>query len=289
MRDRVCVVTGATRGIGRATALSLAGLGAHVVLVGRDEARLDAVRVEARRQTNNQHVFWIHADFASLSSVREAAEEIAQRWPALHVVVNNAGVNSANRATSADGYELTFAVNHLAPFLLTTLLVPALTAGAPSRVVNVTSVFAHIGRIDFEDLMFERRRYNATSAYTQSKLAHVMFTMELAERLERSAISVFCVSPGLVATDLLREHWWYRLTWLRGLWSGFLHTPDGAAARIVRVVAADELSDATAQCFGKTLRPIMVPRAANDPVARNRLWDVSVELTGGPALAPRAR
>jgi NAD(P)-dependent dehydrogenase (short-subunit alcohol dehydrogenase family) len=269
--------------------MSLAGLGAQVVLVGRDEARLDAVRVETRRQTNNQHVYWIQADFASLDSVREAAEEIAQRWPALHVVVNNAGVNSAHRATSADGYELTFAVNHLAPFLLTTLLVPALTAGAPSRVVNITSVFAHMGRIDFEDLMFDRRRYKSTRAYTQSKLAHVMFTMELAERLERSAISVFCVSPGLVATDLLREHWWYRLTWLRGLWSGFLLTPDAAAARIVRVATADELSDATGQCFGEKLRPIMVPRAANDPVARSRLWDVSVDLTGGPVLSPRSR
>src|SRR5262245_12186417 len=121
--NSVCVVTGATRGIGRATAVALAKLGAQVVLVGRDEVRLDEVRAEIRRVANGAQAFWVRADFASLASVRQAAQEIAHGWPEIQVLINNAGINSARRVASVDGYELTFAVNHLAPFLLTTMLV----------------------------------------------------------------------------------------------------------------------------------------------------------------------
>src|SRR5690242_10592945 len=125
LAGRVCVVTGATRGIGRATAIQLARLGADVVVVGRDETRLEAVRMEAKA-AGTERVHAVRADFASLASVRRAGEEIVRRWPSIHVLVNNAGVNAARRTVSADGHELTFAVNHLAPFLLTALLVPAL-------------------------------------------------------------------------------------------------------------------------------------------------------------------
>ena len=206
LTGRVCVVTGATRGIGRAVAMQLAQLGADVVMVGRDDQRLDAVRAEVRQASGNGHVDWVRGDFASLVSVRVAAKEIMRRWPAIHLLVNNAGVNVARRAVTADGYEMTIAVNHLAPFLLTALLLPGLSRGAPSRIVNVASVFAHFGRMELEDLMFERRRYTSTRAYNQSKLANMMYTSELAARLEGSAITANCVSPGLVATDLLREH-----------------------------------------------------------------------------------
>jgi NAD(P)-dependent dehydrogenase (short-subunit alcohol dehydrogenase family) len=282
MHERACVVTGATRGIGRATAIALAKLGVQVILVGRDETRLDAVRVEARSVANNDRVYWVRADFASLASVRQAAEEIVHRWPAIHVLVNNAGLNSARRNVSAEGYELTFAVNHLAPFLLTTLLVPALAAGAPSRVVNVTSVFAHFGRIDFDDLMFERHRYWSTAAYNRSRLATAIFTMELADRVEGLGISVNCVSPGLVATDLLREHWWSRGGAMGALWKTILFTPEDAAARIVRVATDDALADVTGQCFAASLRPIFIPRAARSATARGRLWAESARLTKSP-------
>jgi retinol dehydrogenase 12 len=127
---RVCVVTGATRGIGRAAAVKLARLGAEVVLVGRDESRLDAVRREVMTAAQHERVDAVRSDFASLESVRRAGDEIARRWPAIHVLVNNAGVNVARRTLSADGHEMTMAVNHLAPFLLTALLHPALSAGA---------------------------------------------------------------------------------------------------------------------------------------------------------------
>jgi NAD(P)-dependent dehydrogenase (short-subunit alcohol dehydrogenase family) len=284
MRDRVCVVTGATRGIGRATALALAKMGAHVVLVGRDETRLDAVRTEARRDGNNLQVFWVRADLASLASVRHAAEEIAHRWSAIHVLVNNAGVNSARRETSADGHELTLAVNHLGPFLLTTMLIPSLARGAPSRVINVTSPFAHFGRLDFTDLMFDRRRYGSTRAYTGSKLATAMFTLDLADRVEGFGITVNCVSPGLVATDLLREHWWSRSALLRPVWKKVLLAPDVAAGRVVRVATAESLIETTGQCFGATLRPILFPSAARNPTARERLWKESARLTNSPDI-----
>jgi len=291
VRGRLCVVTGATRGIGRATAIRLASLGADVVIVGRDERRLDAVRTDVQRTTNNNRVFPVRSDFASLASVREAAKTITDRWPAVHVLINNAGVNSAHRARSADGYELTFAVNHLAPFLLTALLLPTLrlTRGSRSRVINLTSVFAHMGRVEIDDLMFERRRYNATTAYTQSKLANIMFTLELAERLEGSGITVNCVSPALVATDLMREHWWFASSWLHPVWKKLLPTPEDAAERIVRVATADALAGVTGQCFGRSLRPIAVPRRAQDAETRAALWDMSVELTNSPDVPTSMR
>ena len=288
MRDRVCVVTGATRGIGRATAIALAKLGAHVVLVGRDETMLDAVRAEAKRDAKSSHVFWVRADFSSLASVRQVAEEIAHRWAAIHVLVNNAGVNSARRTTSAEGHELTFAVNHLGPFLLTTMLVPSLARGSPSRVINVTSPFAHMGRLDFDDLMFERRRYGSTRAYTGSKLATAMFTLELAERVEGLGIMVNCVSPGLVATDLLREHWWSRAAMLRPMWKKILLTPEAAALRVIQVATDDALVEVTGHCFGATLRPILMPRAARNQVTRARLWAESARLTNSPEIRSSA-
>ena len=285
---RVSVVTGATRGIGRAIALDLAKRGAEVVIVGRDEQRLEATRAELQRLTNNTRVFWIHADFASLSSVRGAAQEIAHRWPAIHLLINNAGINSPRRVESADGHELTFAVNHLAPFYLTMLLVPALARAAPARVINVTSVFAFLGGLNLDDPMMTRRRYNATRAYTQSKLANMLFTVELASRLEGSGIAVNCVSPGLVATDLLRHHW-YSVPWLRRLWSRALLTPERAAARVVRTALSESLAGITGQCFASSEQPSMMPRRTHDVQARCRLWDLSVALTGAPDVAALLR
>jgi len=287
-RDRVCVVTGATRGIGRATALALAKLGAQVVIVGRDADRMDALRREAERAANAD-VSCVRADFASLASVRGAAEAIMQRWSSIHVLVNNAGINAGRRQVSADGFELTFAVNHLSPFLLTSLLVPALAAGAPSRIVNVSSVFAHVAGIDVDDIMFDRRQYSSTRSYNQSKLSTVMLTTELAQRLASSGIAVNCVSPGLVATDLMREHWWFRPRWLRALWSGGLLSPEDAAARVVRVATSEALDGVTGRCFAATLRPVPLPRRANDAALRRALWDLSVRLTNAELVVPASR
>lgn len=289
MRPRVCVVTGATRGIGRATALALAKLGGDVVLVGRDASRLESTRIECERAGLNARAFAVHADFASLDSVRRGATEIAERWPAIRLLVNNAGLNSPTHQTTVDGHELTFQVNCLSPFLLTTILSRSLANDAPSRVVDVTSVFARFGRVDVDDLMFARRRYTSTRAYTQSKLASAMLAVELSARLASAGISVNAVSPALVATDLLRHHW-YSAPWLRPIWSRLLLTPEAAAERVVRVATSEALAGVSGECFAAGIRPVSMPRAARDARARQHVWDAVVALTGIaptlPAPAP---
>jgi NAD(P)-dependent dehydrogenase (short-subunit alcohol dehydrogenase family) len=258
----VCVVTGASRGIGAATAAQLAQRGATVVTLGRD----------ASRNT-------IGCDLSSLESIRAAAAEIRSRFPRIQLLINNAGVQHLRRTTTADGLEATFAVNHVAPFLLTRLLMPSLSSGAPARIVTVSSSLARWGRIAFDDLQ-STKRYSPTRAYLQSKLANIMFTLSLAERLVGSDVSATCVYPGLVVTDLLRERWWWRAQWLRPLWRAIFLAPNDAARAVV--AAADRpLSPAITPCcatMGGRLAP--VPARARDREARHRLWDATAQLAG---------
>ena len=219
----------------------------------------------------------IAADLASFTSIRNAAAEITARWPRIHLLVNNAGVQHRHRAESADGIEATLAVNHLAPFLLTRLLLPSLEAAAPARVVTVSSSLARWARLEFDDLQ-QTRHYNGTRAYLQSKLANIMFSLSLADRLTTRGVTATCVYPGLVATDLLRERWWWRAAWLRPLWRTlFLHPDDAAQA----IVGAATMAPPTAGCC-VTLggRSASAPRPARDPDQRRRLWDATVRLTG---------
>ena len=274
MRGRVCVITGATRGLGRATAVGLASKGARVVLMVRDTEAGSRVRAEISAATGNDDVTVMPLDLASFESVHRAARDLRQRFSALHVLINNAGVNLARRAVSVDGHEMTLAVNHLGPFLLTRLLEPMLRAGAPSRVVVVTSIFERMGRIHFQDLQLERG-YNAIRAYTQSKLANILFTYALAERLKGAGVTVNCVHPGLVATDLMRD----LPRWVRAIYEPFLSTPERAAAAIVRLASAPELSTVTGRYFAGT-RDTRSSGRSYDVETRERLWRVSETLTG---------
>ena len=264
MNDRsestyVCVVTGASRGIGRATAEELERLGATVVTLGRDPSRST-----------------IACDLASFSSIRASAAQILDRWPCIDLLVNNAGVQHMRRTVSPDGIEETLAVNHLAPFLLTRLLMPALRSGRAGRVLTVTSALARWGRIDFGDLQ-QMRHYNGTRAYLQSKLANIMFTLSLAARLRGSGVSVACVYPGLVVTDLMRERWWWRSVWLRPLWRALFSKPNDAARTIV---AAASRAITKGCCFGAGGRAVAAPLRARDGVAQQRLWEETVRLVG---------
>ena len=264
MNDRrpstyVCVVTGASRGIGKSTAAALAARGATVVTLGRD----------ASHNT-------VACDLASFASIRAAAAEIEARWPRIHLLVNNAGVQHLHRAVSADGNEATHAVNHLAPFLRTRLLLRSLEAAAPARVVTVSSSLARWGHIDFDDLQ-QSRRYNGTRAYLQSKLANIMFTLSLADRLTMRGVAAVCVYPGLVATDLLRERWWWRAAWLRPLWRRMFLHPDEAAQAVVAAATATPNAGCCVTLGGRT---VPAPRSARDPEQRRRLWDATVRLTG---------
>lgn len=277
MRGRVCLVTGATSGIGRATAAALARLGATVFLGARDHQKGEAVCAELRAATGNAAVELLHVDLASRASVRAAAADLRRRTAALHVLVNNAGVHATRRVSTADGFESTVAVNHLGPFLLTNLLVPLLRASAPARVIVVTSWFERFGRIDFEDLnQAAARRFNPLRAYCQSKLANLLFTFELARRLEPSGVTANAVHPGLVATRLMRGY----PAPLRRLYEWLLFGPERAARPVVRLATAPELAGVSGRYFGPWGRETKPSRRARDGAAAARLWSVSEQLTG---------
>jgi NAD(P)-dependent dehydrogenase (short-subunit alcohol dehydrogenase family) len=275
MEGRVCVVTGATNGIGKETALGLARLGATVVIVARNVERAALTANEIERETGNKNVEMVIADFASLGAVRAAAGEIARRHPALHVLVNNAGRASKKRTVSTDGFEMTFAVNHLAPFLFTRELLPLLRAGAPSRIVNVASAGERNGPMRFDDLQSERN-YRGFNAYAMSKLANVLFTYELASRLEGTGVTANCLHPGTVATDLLRQI----PKLLFALISPFLLTPAKGAETVVFLAASPSVEGVSGGYFQKC-RAARSSRRSYDVETRKQLWNVSEAMVDG--------
>jgi NAD(P)-dependent dehydrogenase (short-subunit alcohol dehydrogenase family) len=272
MTGKVCVVTGATAGIGKETALALAKFGATVVIVARDTTRAARTVEEISRAAHNPSVSWVLADFASLESVRNGAAEITRRHEAIHVLVNNAGVAKKQRTLSVDGIELTFAVNHLAPFLFTRELLPLLRAGAPSRIVTVASAAEASGRIDFDDLQSEKK-YRGFPVYAKTKLMNVMFTYELSTRLAGSGVTANCVHPGAVATDMLRQLPW----WLYGLISPFLLSPEQGAAAPVYLASSPEVEGVSGDYFARE-RAKPSSLSSYDVDARKRLWELSEAL-----------
>lgn len=197
MTGKICLITGANSGIGKATALGLARMGAIVVLVCRDESRGKAAMTEIKAESRNEAVDLILADLSSQASISQLVADFNGRYQQLHVLIDNAGVAKAKRTLTVDSIETTFAVNHLAPFLLTNLLLDVLKASVPSRIVNVSSMVHRWGEIDFDDFQGEIR-YNMDKAYNQSKLANVLFTYELARRLEGTGVTV----------NALNRVWW---------------------------------------------------------------------------------
>lgn len=271
MDGRVCLITGATSGIGRAAALELGRLGATVVLTARSPERGEEVRRAIQEAGGRAEV--IHADLSSLAEVRRAAEEFLRRFDRLDVLINNAGVYTDERTLSADGIELQLAVNHLAPFLLTNLLLPLLRRSAPSRVVTVSSEAHQGARMNWEDLTGERG-YKGLRAYAQSKLANLLFTAELARRLEGSGVTANALHPGVVGTELLFGG--YAL--LR-LVRPFLRTPEKAARSIVHLAASPEVEGVSGRYY-KDARPIRPSRQARDPGEARRLWEESERWVG---------
>jgi NAD(P)-dependent dehydrogenase (short-subunit alcohol dehydrogenase family) len=278
MDSKTCLVTGATSGIGKEIAAGLADMGANVVFVGRDGAKCEAVLGEIMQRHPGSKVSYIVSDLSSQQSVRGLAAEFLDRHPHLHVLVNNAGMFSAQRTTTADGIEQTFAVNHLAPFLLTHLLLPRLKASAPARVITTSSVAHRGARIDFGDPQFERRSYGGIAAYGQSKLANILFTRELARRLEGRKVAANCFHPGAVNTKLLDENpMWYRAAWAAA--SLFMLSPEKGADTGVYLASSPEVEEVTGKYFVK--RKVVEPSAlAQDDEAASRLWIISEELTG---------
>jgi len=278
MTGRTCLVTGGTSGIGRATAVRLAGLGAGVVVVGRDPGRAAAVREEIRRQAPHTRVETLTADLSSLAQVRRLAAEIRERCDRLDVLVNNAGVISTRREVTADGFETTFATNHLAPFLLTNLLRDLLERSAPARVVTVASA-AHkqVRAIDWDDLPHGTAAGRGGS-YPLSKLLNVLFTAELARRLAGTGVTANSLHPGFVRTDLGRD-----VTGAFGvairLVTRLQPGPVKGADTSVYLASSPDVADVTGGYFVRC-RPATPSRLARDPQAAARLWTLSAELAG---------
>jgi NAD(P)-dependent dehydrogenase (short-subunit alcohol dehydrogenase family) len=269
--DRVCLVTGATSGIGKATAQALAAIGATTVLVARDGARGEATVKEIRRTTGSDRVEVLVADLSSQDSIRELAKAFRRDRDRLDVLVNCAGAFFRRRRVTVDGLEMTFALNHLAYFLLTNQLLDVLRRSGSARVLNVTAPATT--RIDFDDLQSERR-YRPFTAFGASKVANLMFTFELARRLEGTGVTVNAVHPGRVRSSIMREAPapFRMLTWLLS----------GSAERAGRSVA--DLATAP-ELFGRTGRfyhgrkEIRASAEATNTQLQRRLWEVSEELT----------
>ncbi len=278
MAGRVCVVTGASSGIGKATSVELAGLGATVVLVCRDKARGEAALAEvaAAAAGESGKPSLELADLSSMEQVRALAARLAA-LPRIDALVNNAGLVVARRQLTADGFELSLAVNHLAPFLLTNLLRPALAASAPARVVTVSSIAHRAALLSLDDLQLERR-YLAMLAYANSKLANVLFTRALARRLDGTGVTANCLHPGTVRTRFGDTGaLWLRLGLAVG--GGLLRTPESGARTVVYLASAPEVAGQTGGYYVNARRRRPSRRARDDSLA-DRFWEVSARLTG---------
>lgn len=277
LEGKVAVVTGANSGMGKVTARALAELGAHVVCVCRDRTRGEAAVAEIRIASGNPDVVLMPCDLSSQKSIHEFVDAFKQTHQAIHVLVNNAGVINPHRFVTEDGYEATFALNHLGYFLLTELLLDLLKAGAPSRVVNIASEASERGHIDFDDLQ-KQKKYSAFSAYAMSKLANIMFTFDLAERLRGTGVTVNAVHPGPVATGFGKEFKGV-MGWGMKLAKPFMRSAEQGADTAIYLATSPEVEGVTGQYFADR-KPIRAKAEAYDPAVRAKLWETSERLTG---------
>lgn len=283
MRDKVCLVTGGTSGIGAATARGLARLGATVVIVGRDAERATSRTRQIREETGNDAIDFLIADLSSQKDIRCLAGEFQSRYERLDVLVNNAGALFMSRAESVDGIEMTLALNHLSYFLLTNLLLDRLKASAPSRIVNVSST-AHTGAtIDFDGLQGPVGRFGMR-AYGQSKLANLLFTYELARRLAGTGVTVNALHPGLVGSGFGKNNGLVARLAMRVVHLMSISPEDGAQTSIY-LASSPAVEGVTGKYFVEK-RPVESSKASSDAESARRLWEISEHMTGLTPFAP---
>jgi retinol dehydrogenase-14 len=282
MAGKTVLVTGGTGGIGRATALGLAALGAHLAITGRDCGRTEGAAREIRAAGGGRVDVFV-ADLSSQAEVRRLADEVLRHLPRIDVLVNNVGGYWHTRHVTTDGLERTFALNHLAPFLLTNLLVDRLKESAPARVVTVASNAQALGRIDFADLQ-GAQAYSGTRAYNQSKLANVLFTYELARRLPATAVTANALHPGVVSTSFGAEDPGGVQRLLVPFMRPFMKSPAQGAATSRHLASAPELARVTGRYFADSKLRRSSARSYDEADAA-RLWQVSAELVGLTAAA----
>lgn len=276
MTGKICLVTGATAGIGEATALGLAALGATVVVAGRSTERSAAAVERIKQQTGNPEVAYLVADLSSQREVKRLADEFKSRFPRLDVLVNNVGAINLARRETVDGIELTFALNHLSYFLLTDLLIDLMISSAPARIVNVSSSSHRRGKINFDDL-HRHRRYSGTRAYGQSKLGNVLFTYQLARRLEGTGVTANALHPGVVATRFLANNG--KIGPILSFFFGLRGIkPESGARTSIYLASSDEVEGITGGYYEKSQAVRSAP-ASYDEDAADRLWEISAVMT----------
>jgi NAD(P)-dependent dehydrogenase (short-subunit alcohol dehydrogenase family) len=284
MVGKTVLVTGSTGGIGRATAVGLAMMGAHLAIAGRQRGSIEFAAAEIGAAGGGQVETFV-ADLSSQAEVRRMAAEVLERLPRIDVLVNNVGGYWNTRQVTVDGLELTFALNHLAPFLLTNLLLDRLEHSAPARVVTVSSKAHTSGRIDFDDLQGERS-YSGARAYSQSKLANVLFTAELARRLQATSVTANALHPGVVRTSFGAEDPGRVQRLFTPYMRRFMKSPDEGATTSIHLSTAPELDQVTGRYFADK-EPKKSSKRSYEEIAAARLWQVSADLVGLPAIDAR--
>lgn len=272
MEGKICLVTGGNAGIGLATAVGLAQQGAHVVIVSRNRERGETAVTQIKQAANNDAVDLFVADLSSQAQIRRLADEFKQRYDRLDVLVNNAGIIPRSRQVTEDGCEMQLAVNHLAYFLLTNLLLDLLKASAPARIVNVSSQVHAWARIDFADLQNERG-YNPTGVYGQTKLMNVLFTYELARRLDGSGVTANCLHPGVIPTNLNAAYMG------RSRGTASMEQLMRGAQTSIYLASSPDVAGVTGQYFANQ-RAQRSGDASYDETTARELWQISVNLTG---------
>ena len=280
MQGKICLLTGATSGIGKATALGLANMGATVVLVSRNKDKGEALKSELVQQTGNTALAVLSADLSSQASIHQLVADFKQHYQHLHVLINNAGLFAGSRKETVDGIEMTLAVNYLAPFLLTNLLLDVLKASAPARIVTVSSDAQSMGLLKLDDLQMTKR-YRMFSAYAQSKLAEILFTYELARRLEGTGVTANCLHPGFVRTNIGQDSTnplsrsLTRLIFAPGI------SPEAGAKTSLYLASSPDIAGVTGKYFVKSIPKRTVP-ISYDEATQKRLWEISASLVKLP-------
>ncbi len=278
MKDKVILITGATNGIGKAAALDLAKQGATVVIVGRNVEKTMATAAEIQRQSGQQKVDYLIADLSSLADVRRLAAEFKKKYSRLDVLINNAGATFTTREETVDGYEKTFAVNHLAYFLLTTLLLDVLKASAPARIVSVSSSAHFMKGLDFDDLQNKNFGMMGFGAYSASKLENVMFTYELARRLEGTGVTANVLHPGFVKSGFGSNNGGLFSMFIKLIQSVGAITPEQGADTIVYLASSPDVEGVSGKYWIKR-KDTPSAKFSYDVAANKRLWEISEQLT----------
>jgi NAD(P)-dependent dehydrogenase (short-subunit alcohol dehydrogenase family) len=277
LEHKTCLVTGASSGIGRATALGLAGLGANVVLVCRNPKRGEKTLRWIRKKSQNEAVHLLLGDLSRQQDIFDVAMDFKNRFDRLDVLINNAGLVTRKRRLTPEGFELQFFVNHLAYYLLTGSLLDVLERSSPSRIINVASTAHSRGVLDFDNLQGEKR-YNGWQQYSNTKLANIVFTYELARRLAGSDVTANCLHPGVIHTNLMSSYsriisWtWHLLQW-------FFKNPEEGAETPLYLASSPEVRDVSGRYF-KYCAPLGSSPESCDRNTQRRLWESSEELTG---------